>query len=948
MAKHKHIELDDWIDRDLTATVGDLPPAFEVGDVLRQVEEVLLAGPHRSPVLVGRPGVGKTAVFQQLVRNAHLGVVAEAPEWALGAGGRKVAQVARPSPEILQGTRIVQISLSAIAGRFPPNTGKATEFAQRFFSHLLELEQPVIPLIRDIHLAYTLDWEAILARYLSRSKYPVLGEAPPRGFDELVEYWRELNDFLVPITVEEPQADQVRAIVRQWNGWSVEQGERPFTDDAQSIAIELTARYMGDRAFPRKVLDLLQQTRVISGDPEAAALDVQDVVQRFSAVTRVPPSLVDPRVRLDLDDVQAFLASRLLGQEEAVDALVRMIALIKAGLTDLSRPFGVLMFVGPTGVGKTHAAQLMAEYLFGDRQRLIRINMTDYTQPGHFQVLFGDPNGQNHSQRRGVLATRLVGHPFGVLLLDEFEKANPRVHDGFLQLIDEGRFINGMGETVSATSMILIATSNAGVEVFRETGLGFHQNRDIRSLDAELDKRLLNTFRFEFLNRFDHVVHFHPLERSHIRDIAQRELGELVKREGMARRSVTVEISTEVLDWLVAHGYHPHFGARFLRREIERNITAALADHLVRHEPEDGTQLVLSVRRDHIVVRAQAEEPVRHTVPRADVPRKVTVDAAELEIEAVAWLERFALLEQESKARAEEASALISQSQQAGFWEDPQAAQAVLKRYKTLDARLQADARLLEAARRTQVRFAATTPADAETLAGLVQDMAVSYRRWLDLGAADTPAGVWVVIGPADPLHAEPNADWLEQMVRMYQGWFRRRDLHAEVVAEETRENDVIRVVFEVEGAGVLRVLELEQGRHRRKRADGSTSRLQVDVLPRLEGEPTHLPNDVRVTDARHARGTYVERITARVQVDVPARGLSLKLKGQSRSTLTLLGRDLHGYLSAPAPTGETARTYGVTGGSARDPRTGASHPNLKEVLRGHLDVFLSTWEHRG
>jgi ATP-dependent Clp protease ATP-binding subunit ClpC len=931
MAKKKKIDLDDWIDRDLTAHASELPPAFEVGDVLRQVEEVLLAGSQRSPVLVGRPGVGKTSVFQQLVRNAQPG---QAP-------------TGRPAPEILQGVRIVQVSFTAIAGRFPPNTGKATEFMQRFFSHLLELDQPVIPLIRDIHTAYSLDLEAILARYLSRSKYPVLGEATPRGYDELVEYWRELNDFLVPIVMEEPSAEQVRSVVRQWNTATVAQGERPFTDDAQSIAIELTARYMGDRAFPRKVLDLLHQTRVIASE-HTGEIDVPEVVQRFSAVTRVPPSLVDPRVRLDLDDVQGFLASRLLGQVEAVDALVRMIALIKAGLTDLSRPFGVLMFVGPTGVGKTHAAQLMAEYLFGDRQRLIRINMTDYTAPGHFEVLFGDPNGSNHSQRRGVLATRLVGHPFGVLLLDEFEKANPRVHDGFLQLIDEGRFINGMGETVSATSMILIATSNAGVEVFRETGLGFHQARDIKSLDAELDKRLLNTFRFEFLNRFDHVVHFHPLERSHIRDIAQRELGELVKREGMSRRGVSVEISTDVLDWLVAHGYHPHFGARFLRREIERNITAALADHLVRHEPEDGTHLVLGVRRDHIVVRAVANEPVKHTVPRADVPGKVTVDAAELEIEALAWLERFAPLETESKSRAERASQLIAESQRPGFWDDPQAAQVMLKAYKTLDARLQADTRLLEAARRTKIRFDAAAPVEAETLAGLVQDMATSYRRWLDLGASDAPAGVWVVIGPADPLQAEPSSDWLEQMVRMYEGWFRRRNFHAEVVAEESKENEVLRVVFEVEGAGVLKALELEQGHHRRKRADGSTARLQVDIIPRLDTEPSRVPGDVRVADARHARGVYVERITARLQIDVPARGLSLKLKGHDRPTLTLLGHDLHAFLSAPAAQVETARTYGITGGTARDPRTGASHAHLKEVLRGHLDVFLRAWEHAG
>lgn len=920
--KKKKIVLDDWIDIDVSAKLDSLPPAFEIDDVLRQVEEVLLAGPQRSPVLVGRPGVGKSAIFHALIRRV-----------ASGEG-----------PEALRGARVVQIGLAAIAGRFPPNTGKATDFAQRLFDHLLDCDEPIIPLIRDIHVAYHFDWEAILHRYLSRSKLPILAEAQPRQFDELVEYWSDLNDFLVPIAVAEPTAVQVRSIVRQWNAWCETQGERPFTDEAQRVVIELTARYMGDRAFPRKVLDLLRQTRVLASNETEGSIDVPAVIGRFSSVTRVPPNLIDPRERLDLDDVERFMSTRLLGQEEAVEALMRMIALIKAGLTDVSRPFGVLLFVGPTGVGKTHAAQLLAEYLFGDRQRLIRVNMTDYAEPAHFHTLFGDPHGQNLSQKRGVLANRLVGQPFGVLLLDEFEKANPRVHDGFLQLIDEGRFINGMGETVSATSMILIATSNAGVEVFRETGLGFRNARDLKSLDAELDRRLLQTFRFEFLNRFDHVVHFHPLDRNHIRAIARRELGELIKREGMARRKIELEVSTDVLDWLVAHGYHPHFGARFLRREIERNITAALADFIVRHEPQQGAQLDLCVRHGRIVVQAREEAPALVTVPRADAPRDVTVDAEALEIEAQAWLERFTPLEQESAARAGEASALIAQSQRSGFWDDPESAQGVMKRYKVLDARLQADARLLEPVRKVRQAFDADG-LELDALASLVSEMAVSYRRWLDLGAEEAPNGVWLVIGPADPLHPEHASAWLAQLVRMYRGWFSRREFTWEIAAEEVVNGEVLRVVFEVEGAGVMRALEMEQGLHRRKRLDGSTARVNVDVIPRRESEPTRLPSDLRVTDARRSTGEHVERVSARLRLKVPARGIEMTMRGVDRPTMVLLGDDLLSYMGARAPMRETARTYGVIGGTARDPRTRASNPVMKDVLRGNLETFLRAWE---
>lgn len=940
MGRGRTIDLDDWIERDLSAAAvaGELAPAFEVDELLRRVEEVLVAGERRSPVLVGERGVGKTAVLEQVVR-------------ALARGD---------GPEVLRGARVVEIGLAAIAGRFP-NPGKANDFAQRFFDHLVDAPSPVVPLVRDLHAAYTLNWEPILHRFLSRSRLPILAEAHPRGFDELVDYWSDLNAFLAPIPVEEPPPERLRRIVAQWNDWTAGRGERPFGEDAQSVAVELTARFMGHRRFPRKALELLQQTRLVAdrgaGAPsgaEGAPIGVEAVVRRFSELTRVPRRLVDPGVSLDLDDVQDFLAERLLGQEEAVDAIVRMIALIKAGLTDVRRPFGVLLFVGPTGVGKTHAAQLLAEYLFGDRQRLIRINMADYADEQHVPILFGHPHADTLAARRGVLASRLVGHPFGVLLLDELEKAHRKVHDAFLQLVDEGRFINGMGETVSATSLIVIATSNAGVEVYRETGLGFRQERDVEALDAELDRRLLQTFRFEFLNRFDHVVHFHPLDRSHIRLIARRELAELLRREGVRRRRLDVEVGPEVLDWLVAHGYHPHFGARFLRREIERSVTAALADFIVRHRPPPGARLALGVRRNRPAVRLldtpETRERVTVSLPGdgitpAPAPVRVELTGRDLWAEARRWLERWEALERDAEARREEASRLIEASQAPGFWDAPERAQQVLKQYKDLDARVQAESRLLAPYRRLRGLLDAEREPPVELLGELVEAMAHGYRRWLDLGAYDGPTGAWLLIGPGEPL-SPPDA-WLGEVVGMYRAWFRRRPLTAEVVAERPQGTEVTHVVFEVEGARVLSELEPEQGIHRRRFSDGRTSRVQVDVIPRRD-DPVEGPlSGLTISRARRTRGVHVERRAARVRVEIPERGLDLTFVGAGEETLRLLGRDLLEFFRTPQPAPETARTYGLAGGGVRDPRTSATHRNIKDVLRGHLDPFLRAWEAR-
>lgn len=915
----KDIVLDEWVDRDLTAAVrlGALPPAFEVDDLVHQAEEVLTASGNRSPVLVGTAGVGKTAVVYELVRRAHAGT----------------------GVPLLREARVVQLSLRAISARFK-EPADATNFFGDLCAVLLTSPTPIVPFFRDIHLAYVLDWEPTLHRYLASVAHPVLAEGLPREFEQLVEYWNDLAEHLVPIPVEEPGPEQVAAMLSRWSTHQTEVTGRRFRIDGQRTAIELTARFMGDRPFPRKAVDLLRQTADFQGDDANGPrpVGIREVVRRFSQVTRVPHRLVDPDEQLDLAEVHDFVSERLLGQEEAVDAVVRMIALMKAGLADLRRPVGTFLFVGPTGVGKTFCAQLLAEYLFGDRNRMIRLNLADYTEAFHVQVLFGDPHGRTVADQRGLLAKRLAGHPFGVLLLDEFEKATPKVHDAFLQLVDEGRYINGRSEVVSVASLIVIATSNGGAEVYRESGLGFDKGHSLKDLDLELDRRLGRLFRFELLNRFDRIVHFHPLDRTHIRAIARRELADLAKRDGLVGRGLEVEVDAEVLDWLVSHGYHPHFGARFLRREIERSVTGTLAEYIVREGPARGARLALGVRNGRIEART-----VSIPEPRApdDDGIRVPLDAERLHEEAEAWIARWQPLFVESREREAEAAVLIDRSAAPGFWDDGEEAQDVLRRYKVLDARIQADRRLLRAATRLGRGFEDLAP---EELADLVEHAATSYRRWLDIGSEAGPAAAWLVLGPADSLSEA--AEWLTDLVAMYRGWFRRRGLQYELVAEEVERGHPVRLVFEVEGPGVLGLLAMEHGEHRRRGPEGVIERALVEVIPRRDGPVTDLAPVVE--DARRTRGVAITQRAARARLDLPARGLRLKLYGTSRATLALLIRDLSAAMAATGDgPSEVARTYGMRGGTVYDPRTSVSTPNLKDVLRGNLEPFQRAWEVR-
>src|SRR5205814_10622725 len=230
------------------------------------------------------------------------------------------------------------------------------------------------------------------------------------------------------------------------------------------------------------------------------------------------------------------------------------------------------------------------------------LNMADYQNGGGEQVVFGNPWAQTHEGKRGELSKLLDGKVFSVLLLDEFEKAHARTHDRFLQLFDEGQFINAAGETVACNNTLIVATSNVGSEVYREPPLGFSAQRSREGQLKEIDRRVATVFRAEFLNRFDAICQFQPLNKVEIRRIAQREVGRVLERDGIRARGLDVEVAPEVVDLLVERGYSPHFGARFLQREIEKTLTSALAVEIVKRPLQPGTPVRVEAQQNGTVI----------------------------------------------------------------------------------------------------------------------------------------------------------------------------------------------------------------------------------------------------------------------------------------------------------------------------------------------------------
>ncbi len=557
-----------------------LPAAFEIEEIVGQLAEALTGRSPRSVLLVGRSGVGKTAAVQELVRRRADFQLGHTPFWAT-SGSRLVA------------------GMSGF-GQWQERCQKlwreaAQERAILHLGNLIELMDVGKSISNNQGIA------SFLRPYIARGDVLAIAECTPEQLALIERADPRLIEAFYQIKIDEPSAERSRSILLS-SALSRENGAGIELEAIERID-QLHRRYATYSAYPGRPLrfldNLLEDHR--RRDHESRPITAEEVTSTFSRETGLPLVLLDESLELELEATRSWFSSRVIGQPEPVNLIVDLLATVKAGLTRPGKPIASLLFIGPTGVGKTEMAKSLAEFLFQDRGRMVRFDMSEYSDPlSVTRLIGGDPGSE------GLLTSKVREQPFAVLLLDEFEKAHPSFFDLLLQVLGEGRLTDSMGRVADFSNTVVIMTSNLGADSFQRGLIGFEQVSATRqAASRHFQNAVRRALRPEMYNRIDRIVPFAPLDEETVLHIAEREIDRIRRRDGILYRGVTLNVRDGVTRRLSRTGYDPRYGARPLKREIERKLLTPLSEALNQHTGEFALIADLSIEGEEIRIKVR-------------------------------------------------------------------------------------------------------------------------------------------------------------------------------------------------------------------------------------------------------------------------------------------------------------------------------------------------------
>nr|WP_152965543.1 AAA family ATPase [Thermanaerothrix daxensis] len=627
--------------RDLTALAreGKLDPVIGRDQEILRVMQILSRRTKNNPVLIGEAGVGKTAIVEGLAQKIAANDV---PEILMG---KRVVQLDLGA----------MIAGSRFRGEFEERLKAAIEEVQRSEGEIILFIDELHTVVGAGAAQGAMDASNMLKPALARGELQCIGATTLDEYHKYIEKDAALERRFAPVYVDEPSVEETIEMLRGLRDRYEAHHKVRFSDEALVAAARLSAQYVTERHLPDKAIDLIDEAAAklrvalyslppelkkmkseidrlqaeeeqagLERDYERAArkkaerlrlqeqfeklrdqwesehkldevVDVNDIAEVVAQWTGIPVSQMMESEAERLVHMEERLAERVIGQEEAIRAIADAIRRARAGLKDPRRPIGSFIFIGPSGVGKTELAKALAEFLFGDEDALVRLDMSEYREQHTVSRLFGAPPGYVGYEEGGQLTEAVRRRPYRVILFDEIEKAHPEVWNALLQILDEGRLADGQGHVVDFRNTVLIMTSNLGTEFVRRGGtLGFlpdTQNDEDRLNQEKIQKALKSTFRPEFLNRIDEIIMFSPLTQEHMYRIVDLQMKEV--RQRLLEHGLDVVLTPAARRWLAEIGYDPSFGARPLRRAIQKYIESPLSVSILAGQFRVGDKIIV-------------------------------------------------------------------------------------------------------------------------------------------------------------------------------------------------------------------------------------------------------------------------------------------------------------------------------------------------------------------
>ena len=572
------------VDLNAKATKGDVDPLIGREHEVERCVQVLCRRRKNNPLLVGDPGVGKTAIAEGLAKKI----------------------VEKSTPEVLQGSTIYSLDMGALLA----GTRYRGDFEERLKAVVTELEEheDAILFIDEIHTVIgagatsggAMDASNLLKPALPGGKLRCMGSTTYKEFRQHFEKDRALSRRFQKIDVTEPSVDDSVQILLGLKPYFEEHHGVSYTDDAVRTAVELSARYINDRKLPDKAIDVIDEAgaaqRLVPEEERKKTIDVTQIENVVAKIARIPPKNVSKDDAVVLKDLEASLKRVVFGQDKAIEALSSAIKLSRAGLREPEKPIGNYLFAGPTGVGKTEVAKQLADTLGVE---LLRFDMSEYMEKHAVSRLIGAPPGYVGFDQGGLLTDGVDQHPHCVLLLDEIEKAHPDVYNILLQVMDHGQLTDHNGRTVDFRNVVLIMTSNAGAADMAKEAIGFGRDKREGDDTAAIERM----FTPEFRNRLDAVISFGSLPKEVILQVVEKFVLQLEAQ--LMDRGVHIELTRPAAEWLADKGYDDKMGARPLGRVIQEWIKKPLAEELLFGKLAKGGIVKVGVKEGKLDLRIE-------------------------------------------------------------------------------------------------------------------------------------------------------------------------------------------------------------------------------------------------------------------------------------------------------------------------------------------------------